>query len=111
MEKKLAKIITLCYILNMSKLYYVSYETAKQKLNLSEKNECADRINLAYCNQLVKDAIDEAGVSDSEKQKYLEAIVLKLFNKCDAGDETHARREAEMVGVYEAVKDAVIWGA
>ncbi len=95
----------------MSKLYYVSYETAKQKLNLLDQDECADRINLAYCNQLVKDAIDDAGVSDSEKQKYLEAIVLKIFNKIDRNDETHARREIEMSGVYEAVKDAVVWGA
>lgn len=95
----------------MSKLYYVSYETAKQKLNLLDQNESADRINLAYCNQLVKDAIDDAGVNDTEKQKYLEAIVLKVFAKIDRNDETHARREVEMAGVYEAVKDAVVWGA
>lgn len=91
----------------MSKMYYVSYETAKEKLNLASENENSDRISLAYCNQFVKDALEEAGANDAEKDKYLETIVLKVFEKMQ--DNQTEQREVEMVGMYEAVKDALVW--
>lgn len=91
----------------MSKMYYVSYETAKEKLNLFSENEFSDRITLSYCNQLVKDAITDEGIDDSENEKYIEAIVLKIFNTIQT--KKNNQLEAEMAGVYEAVKDALVW--
>lgn len=91
----------------MSKMYYVSYETAKNKLNLSTENENSDRITLAYCNQLVKDAMTDQEIDDSENETYIEAIVLKVFNTIQ--EKQNNQLEAEMVGVYEAVKDALVW--
>lgn len=91
----------------MSKMYYVSYETAKEKLNLFSENEFSDRITLSYCNQLVKDAITDEGIDDSENEKYIEAIVLKIFNTIQT--KKNNQLEVEMVGVYEAVKDALVW--
>lgn len=88
-------------------MYYVSYETAKEKLCLSPENENSDRISLAYCNQFVKDALEEAGINDAQKDKYLDTIVLKVFEKVQ--NSQSEQREVEMVGVYEAVKDALVW--
>lgn len=94
----------------MSKFYYANYETAKTNLNLQEKNEYSDRINLAYCNQLVKDVVVDAGVSETEKQQHLQALVLKLFTKYGNNLDDFSHNESEMAEVYEVVRDAVVWG-
>lgn len=87
----------------MNKMYYVSYETAKEKLNLLPQNESQDRISLMYCNQLVKNAIEEVGIDEAEKSKYLETIVLRTFSKANA-----EQKELELAEVFEAVKDCVM---
>ena len=87
----------------MSKMYYVSYETAKEKLKLLPQNESQDRISLMFCNQLVKNAIEEMGIDDSDKSKYLETIVLRTFNKTNS-----TQKELEVAEVFEAVKDCVM---
>lgn len=96
--------ITFCYIIQvMNKMYYVSYETAKEKLNLLPQNESQDRISLMFCNQLVKNAIEEMGIDDSDKSKYLETIVLRTFNKTNS-----TQKELEVAEIFEAVKDCVM---
>lgn len=90
----------------MSKMYYVSYETAKEKLNLNSENENDDRISLAFCNQLVKDAIEDAGVPTEKKQEFLEAIVLNVYKKYQ---EHERQNETQLVETFNAVKDALVW--
>lgn len=90
----------------MSKMYYVSYETAKEQLNLISEEEAQDRMSLAMCNQLVKNALEDVDSTADEKQKSLEAIVLRAFNKYKS---YKACNERELVEIYSAIKDTLVW--
>lgn len=89
----------------MSKMYYISYETAKQQLELAPENEAQDRIILVLCNQLVKDALEDINFPVENKQKFLESIVLKVYERYRSYETCN---EKQLVEIYSEVKELLV---